>query len=100
MPARIDPGTIADTKLARVRLSRRVSQEEMADALGISVPTYRRLERNKMDNPGLRYLANAALALGVELEALIEDEWREWMVFANSRPRPPDHREFWRSHPH
>jgi transcriptional regulator with XRE-family HTH domain len=97
MPARIDPGTIAETKLARVRMSRQVSQDEMADALGISVPTYRRLERNKMDNPGLRYLVNAALALGVELDDIIEDEWREWMVFAKSRPRPPDHGGFWRA---
>ena len=31
---------------------------------GISLPTYRRLERKEMDNPGIRYLANAALALG------------------------------------
>jgi transcriptional regulator with XRE-family HTH domain len=66
MPARIDPGTIPDTKLARVRMSRRVSQEEMADAMGVSVPTYRRLERNQMENRGVRYIANAALAaLGV-----------------------------------
>jgi len=82
--------------LARVRLARGVTQEELADAIGISLPTYRRLERNDMDNPGIRYLANAALALGVELDVLIEDEWREWMVFDGQRHAPPRYEEFWR----
>jgi len=82
--------------LARVRLARGVTQEELADAIGISLPTYRRLERNDMDNPGIRYLANAALALGVELDVLIEDEWREWMVFDGQRHAPPRYEKFWR----
>lgn len=72
--------------LARVRMARGLTQEELADAIGISLPTYRRLERKDMDNPGVRYLANAAIALGVELDLLIEDEWREWMVFDEQRP--------------
>jgi hypothetical protein len=48
------------------------------------------------DNPGIRYLANAALALGVELDLLIEDEWREWMAFDEQRHKPPEAEEFWR----
>ncbi|HTT31046.1 MAG TPA: helix-turn-helix transcriptional regulator [Solirubrobacteraceae bacterium] len=96
MPARHDPNAKAETMLARVRLARGVTQEELADAIGISLPTYRRLERNDMDNPGIRYLANAALALGVELDVLIEDEWREWMVFDGQRHAPPRYEEFWR----
>jgi len=55
--------------LARVRMARGLTQEELADAIGISLPTYRRLERKDMDNPGVRYLANAAIALGVELDS-------------------------------
>jgi len=82
--------------LARVRMARGLTQEELADAIGISLPTYRRLERKDMDNPGVRYLANAAIALGVELDLLIEDEWREWMVFDEQRPTPPRADEFWR----
>jgi transcriptional regulator with XRE-family HTH domain len=96
MPARRDPGTKAETKLARVRISRGVTQEELADAIGVSVPTYRRLERGKVDNPGLRYLVNAALALGVETEELIEAEWRQWKTFDSARPGPPAPNEFWR----
>ena len=96
MPARRDPGWKLETKLARVRAARGVTQEELADAIGISIPTYRRLERGKTQNPPLRYLVNAALALGVELGAVIEDGWREWMVFDTSRPGPPVPEAFWR----
>jgi transcriptional regulator with XRE-family HTH domain len=53
MLARRDPGTKAETKLARMRMSRGVTQEELADAIGISEPTYRRLERGQMTSPPL-----------------------------------------------
>lgn len=96
MPARRDPGTKAESRLARARMARGVTQEELADAIGVSLPTYRRLERKQTGNPGLRYLMNAALALGADLDMLIEDEWREWMVFDQERPAPPAPDEFWR----
>jgi transcriptional regulator with XRE-family HTH domain len=96
MARRRHPGTKADTKLARARMGRGVTQEELAEAIGISVVTYRRLERGRMDNPPLRYLQNAALALGVDLAAIWEDEWREWKVFDSQRPEPPDPDTFWR----
>ena len=96
MPARRDPGTKAETKLARVRMARGVTQEELADAIGISEPTYRRLERGQMTSPPLGYLVNAALALGVQLDDLIEDRWREWHELRGDRPSPPVAEEFWR----
>lgn len=96
MPARRDPGTKAETRLARVRMARGVTQEELADAIGISEPTYRRLERGKMTSPPLGYLVNAAHALGVELDDLIEDEWRAWRALRADRPAPPAPEEFWR----
>jgi transcriptional regulator with XRE-family HTH domain len=96
MPARRDPGTIPETKLARVRISRGVTQEELANAIGISVPTYRRIERGQTTNPGLRYLMNAAIALGVKINELIEDEWSAWFTFDHSHPEPPEPHEFWR----
>lgn len=73
-----------------------MTQEELAEAIGISVPTYRRLERGQTDNPPLRYLVNAALALGVELDALIEDEWREWKALNDTATEAPDPDTFWR----
>lgn len=95
-PARHNPGTIPETKLAHARMSRGVTQEELAGAVGISVPTYRRLERGDVRNPKLGHLMNCALALGVELDALIEDEWREWMAFDARAPAPPEPEAFWR----
>lgn len=94
--ARHDPNAKAETKLARVRMARGVTQDELAEAIGISVPTYRRLELNTLPNPGLRYLINAALALGVELDEVLDDEWLAWKTFDANRPGPPAPDEFWR----
>jgi transcriptional regulator with XRE-family HTH domain len=96
MPARRDPGTKPDTKLAHVRMRRGVSQKQLAEAIGISEPTYARLERGKMTSPPLGYLVNAALALDVPLDDLIEDRWREWHELRADRPVPPAPDAFWR----
>jgi hypothetical protein len=40
MPARRDTKAKAETKLTRVRMSRGVTQEELADATGVSIATY------------------------------------------------------------
>lgn len=95
-PARHDPGTTPETKLAHVRMSRGVTQEELARAVGISVPTYRRLERGETGNPKLRHLVNCALALGVELDDVLEDEWLEWLPLHKTAASPPEPDEFWR----
>jgi len=89
MPARRDPGAKPETKLARVRMSRGVTQGELADAIGISEPTYRRMERGLMTSPPLGYLVNAALALGVELDDVMEDRWRTWHELRADRPARP-----------
>jgi len=57
---------------------------------GIPIASYRRLERDELRDPGVRTLSNLAIALGVPLEAVLEDAWREWMVFDAARaPHPP-----------
>ena len=89
MPARRQDQTAVRTRLAALRVERGLTQAQVADAIGIALPTYRRLERRQMPSPPLRYLSNAALALGVELEDLIEPEWREWFVFDPHRARRP-----------
>jgi transcriptional regulator with XRE-family HTH domain len=96
MPARRDPGTKPETKLARLRMSRGVTQAELADAIGISEPTYRALERGKMTSPPLGYLVNAALALGAELDDVIEERSRAWHELRADRPGPPAPEAFWR----
>lgn len=98
-PARRNPyeGEPPSTRLAHARLSRGVTQEELARAVGISVPTYRGLERGRVRNPKLRHLTNCAIALGVELDDLLEDEWFEWLPLnASEAAQPPEPDEFWR----
>ncbi len=72
-----------------------MTQEELAEAIGVSPPTLRRLERNEIENPKLRHLVNCAIALGVSLDDVIEDAWLEWLPTADA-PEPPKPREFWR----
>jgi DNA-binding XRE family transcriptional regulator len=75
-PQRGDPARSAQkTKLARLRLDRGYFQDDVADATGISLRTYQRLEGNELPRPQLWYLVNCAVVLGCSLEDLIEDEW-------------------------
>lgn len=77
MARRVDPGTKAETKLAHRRIAADLTQGELAEKVGISVPTYRRLERNKMRNPPLRYLVNCAIELDCHWSELVEPEWEK-----------------------
>ena len=68
-----------------------MTQGELADLAGLSPSDYWRLEHNKSPHDvNLRGLVNCALVLGVELDDVIEDEWREWYVFDQRRLGPPD----------
>jgi transcriptional regulator with XRE-family HTH domain len=72
-----------------------VTQEELAVAVGVSAQTIRRLERGEVENPKLRTLVNCAIALGVELSDVIEDDWLDWLP-AQRASKPPEPDEFWR----
>jgi len=79
----------ADTKLARLRLDGGFTQDDMAQATGLSVSAYWRLEHD--ENPhdvNLRALVNCARVLGVDVSALFEDSWLEWYGF-DDRARAP-----------
>lgn len=73
-----------------------VTQQELADATGLSLATVYRLESGQVRNPKVRDLANCALALGLELDDVIEDEWREWTNLDGKHPAPPDAARFLR----
>lgn len=89
--------TWARTRLAALRADRGIPQAQMAHAIGVSATTYRRLERGHIDNPPLRYLVNAAIVLRVELDDVIDDKWREWLVLDPiAAPEPPDLHRVWR----
>lgn len=76
------------TKLARLRISRDLRQDELAEMTGIRLRTLQRLEAGEMPNPPLRYLVNCAIALDVELEDVLEEDWQTWMLFDRRAPDP------------
>jgi transcriptional regulator with XRE-family HTH domain len=96
-PARHNPyeSEPPSTRLARVRISRGVTQEELAEAIGVSPPTVRRLERGEVENPKLRHLVNCAIALGVDLDEILEPAWLKWLPASGAR-KPPKPDKFWR----
>jgi transcriptional regulator with XRE-family HTH domain len=99
MPARRDQQSSARTRIAVARVRRGITQADLADALGLSLATYRKLEHGRMDNPPLRYLVNLGIALDVPFSALVEDRWRDWAAISPDRSTPPDRSELWRSAP-
>lgn len=76
------------TKLARLRIDRDFRQDELAEKTGLSLRTLQRLEAGEINNPPLRYLTNCAIALEVDLDEVIEDEWRQWLKLDARAPDP------------
>jgi DNA-binding XRE family transcriptional regulator len=70
--------TKPESKLARVRVERGLTQEEMTRLTGLNTSTYWRLERKRIKNPPIGYLAVCADVLDVSLDDIVEDEYRRW----------------------
>lgn len=83
-----------ETRIAHWRVKRGLTQQEVADLVGLSLNGYWKYERDRIFNPGVRQLANLAIIFGCQIEDLIEDEWREgsW-PFGTQRPEEPS--RFW-----
>jgi|SRR5665213_1939777 len=92
-PYEEEPET-GESFLAWRRKKRGVTQQEMADAVGVSLSTYRRLERGHIDDPGVRILHNCAIALGVPLYDIIPAEWYHWTEFDAKAAKPPKWEKF------
>jgi len=78
------------SKLAQIRRWRGLTQEDLAAATGVPLTTIYKLEAGKTQNPRIRHLQNLAIALDVELDRLLEEEWRGWTEFDAHAPVPPD----------
>jgi transcriptional regulator with XRE-family HTH domain len=89
------PSGAPRSRLAQARHARNVRQQDLAQAIGMSIASYRRLESGQMNNPPFRYLMNCAIALGVKVDDLIEPEWGRWWDGGGAR-QPPDRAELWR----
>jgi transcriptional regulator with XRE-family HTH domain len=81
MPAKGQPRAQSGSRLAALRTKRGLTQAQFAEAIGLSIATYQRLEEGRMDNPPIRYLVNAAIALDVRLDDVCEPEWLRWSGF-------------------
>jgi DNA-binding XRE family transcriptional regulator len=75
---RIHENTKAESRLATLRVERGLTQEEMVRRTGLNPTTYWRLERKRIKNPPIGYLAACARVLEVELEAVLEAEYLDW----------------------
>lgn len=87
------------TRLALARMRAGFTQKDMAERTGITLPTYRRLERGALPrrdapNPPLRYLINCAIVLGVQWQEFWEPEWEGWLDLGVPEPTSED-RVFW-----
>jgi transcriptional regulator with XRE-family HTH domain len=87
------------TRLAIWRLRRGLTQRRLAQAVGMSLAGYRRLERDQVADPSVRDLANLALALGVDLTDLLEPSWVTWRPPDAKLSKPPVSTELWRQPP-
>lgn len=66
------------------------TQERTAAAVGLSLTTYRRLERGEIEHPPLAWLQNLAIAFDVELEEILEPSWGgAWTVLDAQAAEPP-----------
>jgi transcriptional regulator with XRE-family HTH domain len=80
------------TKLAAWRVKRGVTQKELAEAVNIPLTSYWRIETG-FPPPTVQQLGNFAVALGCQIEDLIEDRWRAW----SAGGRPPEPEKLWRN---
>lgn len=87
----------AVSELARRRIEAGVSQRELAYVVGISVPTLVRLEAKRVENPPITWYVNCAIALGMPLVEVLEEELlegppqlREQWTVLNTRTPPPE----------
>lgn len=78
------------TRLAGVRMKRGATQQRTAAAVGLSLTTYRRLERGEIAHPPLAWLRNLSIAFDVELEEILEPGWGDgWTVLDARADTPP-----------
>ena len=89
MAQRKDQQTAIRSKLAQLRVERGLYQHELAQAIGISVDSLRRLESGNGVTAPLWWYTNAAIALGHDLTELLTDEQCSWHPRPQT-PEPPD----------
>jgi transcriptional regulator with XRE-family HTH domain len=82
------PPAAAPRRLRLWRLSKNLSQAQLATLAGISKSSVARIEKSEDGTVNLRHLVNLALALDCELLDIIEDDWLSylWMDVSAAPP--------------
>jgi transcriptional regulator with XRE-family HTH domain len=83
----------AATAIQAKRLERGLYQDEVADAAGLSLTTYRKLETGRLANPKVQLLLRCAAALGCTVDDLIEPSWQAMSESRTRRAMPLEIRE-------
>lgn len=81
--------TPSQTKIAKRRKAKKLTQKELAERAGLSLRTVQRIERGEVDNAPLRYLVNISWVLGCRLSDVLEEEWLRWKVWGPGAPQSP-----------
>jgi transcriptional regulator with XRE-family HTH domain len=71
----VEPSWRAPSRLRAIRQRRRLDQEQLATAAGVSIKTLQRYELKQVKAPSFGVLHRLAAALECPLEDLIEPEW-------------------------
>lgn len=85
------------TNLARERIKAGLTQHEVALYTGISIRHYRRLESG-VTAITLPELANCAILFGVQIEDVVEKDWRKWHQLRRWTPAAPTKEKLKRLH--
>lgn len=96
--AKGSPARVLGSTITYIRLEQGLSQEDMARLTGIPLRTYLRIERGEATNPGIRYLTNIAIVLGLDphddgIKTVARYEWLEWHPFKGGPQEPPPFEE-------
>jgi transcriptional regulator with XRE-family HTH domain len=78
----------AVTALQALRLGRGLYQDEVAEAAGLPLTTYRKLETGRLSNPKIQLLLCFAAALGCTVDDLTEPSWRAIAELRTRRAMP------------
>jgi transcriptional regulator with XRE-family HTH domain len=79
---------VAVSDLAEARVRKGMSQRHLAEMTGLSLSTLARLEKYRVRLPPLQWYVNCAIALGVELDEVVDSWHFRWQMLAPGAQAP------------
>jgi len=88
MPPRYDQQSPVRSRVAWWRVRRGLRQQKLAEAIGISLASLKRWERDEQAKAPLWWYLNAAIVLNLDLSELLGELQGQWQPRPNA-PAPP-----------